>query len=126
LAAPPTPVHQQPLARIRSSVQGSLDGGQPIEELPAPLIQEGNLEDDAPAVLLRGPVDRPIRQGRLDQRLAVGVLPAGGRALAVEHLDGPPLHGRYGNPGHPAPLGDTSTSRPAPVWPPPSPRRLAS
>ena len=104
-AATPTSVHQQPRDRIGSGVQGGLDGRQPIEALPAPLIQEGDFQDHPPAVLLPGPVDRPVGQGRLDQRLAVGVLPAGRRRAAVEHLDGPPLHGRYGNPAHPAALG---------------------
>src|SRR4029453_10363713 len=102
----PTSVHQQPLDRIGSGVQGGLDGGQPIEALPAPLnSRKATSKTTPPAVLLPGPVDRPVGQGRLDQRLAVGVLPAGRRRAAVEHLDGPPLHGRYGNPAHPAALG---------------------
>jgi hypothetical protein len=59
-AATPTSVHQQPFDRIGSGVQGGLDGGQPIEALPAPLIQEGDFQDHPPAVLLPGPVDRPL------------------------------------------------------------------
>jgi hypothetical protein len=123
-AATPSPMDQQPFDRVRGCVQGGLDRGQPIEALPAPLVCEGDLQDHAPAVLVPGPVDRPVGQGRLDQGLAVGVLPSGRRDLAVEDLNGPPLHGRYGNPAQSARLGAITASMRASVRPPPAHRQL--
>src|SRR6266508_4043201 len=87
-------VDEQAVDRVWDGVQGGTDAGEVAIGLPLLVPLEGDLEHDAPAVLVPHPVDGAVGDRRLDQRRAVRVLPGARRERSVEDLDRPPFrHG---------------------------------
>ena len=93
-SAAPAAVDEQAVDGIWYPVQGRAYGRQAAKRLPLFLIVETDLEDHAPAVRVPRPVDRAIRQRRLDQGRVVLLLPPESRQLAVQYLNRPPLRHR--------------------------------
>ena len=85
--AAPAPVDDEPVHRVGRRVQGRAHGRQGAERLPRGVIAEQHFQDDPRPVLVPGPLQDAVGEGRLDQRVLVGILPPPGREVGMEDLD---------------------------------------
>jgi len=85
-------VDEQPVYRIRDSVQGRPHNRQTAERFPLLLGVEEHLEHYAPPVRMPRPVSDPVGQRSLDEGRVMLFLPPKGRNLTVQDLYRPRGH----------------------------------
>jgi len=92
MGAAPAGVDQQARDSVRHGVQCGPDDGQCPESRPVVLFGEAEFQGDAPRMQGPLPVDHQVGVCCLHESVTVGIPPAQGRQLSVQHLDGPVLH----------------------------------
>jgi len=87
----PAAIDQQAVEGIGNRVQGRSHDRELAERLPLGRGLEADLEGNAPAIGVPGPIECAVRQRCLDQFGVIRVLPMKGGGIPMQDLDRPPF-----------------------------------